>query len=263
MDNHSAFYPSSDDDKPSEVHVALLTFNSRGYVEEENGHSLPCMEEARTQGVLAAGGSYSRSRGISLKGKRRIAVIGFVLCVLILVIGLSLGTSANTNKNRMQKSKSTTINNSTSNPPLSNNESRFRQVSEFLSIRVTELSVLQNVTTPQYRAATWIADKDEAQLPLPKNPTSYKDSFQFVQRYILAVFYYALDGENWRTQMHFLTSKSVCDWNLDLNPNSAPKYADTHDWKLGVQCTDNAVSKIYICKFSTLYFFAIFIKLSI
>ena len=86
-----------------------------------------------------------------------------------------------------------------------------------------------NPASPQYRALDWLSNDDNFQtdnLPIDR----------VVQRYSLATFYYALDGENWDNDFHFLTNVSECLWN---------------DNTYGVFCSkdSNEISKIWIGKF--------------
>ena len=78
---------------------------------------------------------------------------------------------------------------------------------------------LKNPTSPQYRAALWMAEEDAhpttTSLTYPLNQTSL-DLLQFRQRYALATFYYATGGDEWTDRCNFLTpSLHVCDWNCE------------------------------------------------
>jgi hypothetical protein len=58
--------------------------------------------------------------------------------------------------------------------------------------------------SPQYLAAMWMADSDPLKLDL--------DDARFPQRYIMALFYYAMDGTRWVEQNGWLTEMSECFW---------------------------------------------------
>ncbi|KAL7472887.1 hypothetical protein ACHAXS_013276 [Conticribra weissflogii] len=62
--------------------------------------------------------------------------------------------------------------------------------------------VLFDPRTPQHKAARWISDVDEMDMTHPL----------FEQRYTLAVFYYATNGDDWLTNAGWLTNSSECDW---------------------------------------------------
>eukprot|EP00569_Conticribra_weissflogii_P009424 CAMPEP_0171371474 /NCGR_PEP_ID=MMETSP0879-20121228/8661_1 /TAXON_ID=67004 /ORGANISM="Thalassiosira weissflogii, Strain CCMP1336" /LENGTH=497 /DNA_ID=CAMNT_0011880077 /DNA_START=99 /DNA_END=1592 /DNA_ORIENTATION=- len=62
--------------------------------------------------------------------------------------------------------------------------------------------VLFDPRTPQHKAARWISDVDQMDMTHPL----------FEQRYTLAVFYYATNGDDWLTTKGWLTKDSECDW---------------------------------------------------
>ena len=66
----------------------------------------------------------------------------------------------------------------------------------------------QDESRPQFNALRWLADEDTAVHDLDSTPTVI-----VVERYVLAVFYYATSGGGWRGQRNFLSASSVCEWN--------------------------------------------------
>jgi hypothetical protein len=84
---------------------------------------------------------------------------------------------------------------------------RVEDVIDFLSKNdISKLGDLKNPGTPQYRAARWIADED-----LQRVPISMKRSF--LDRYVLAVLFYALGGDKtWPSDLDFLSPTHVCQW---------------------------------------------------
>eukprot|EP00804_Cyclotella_cryptica_P024568 CCRYP_020755-RA/>CCRYP_020755-RA protein AED:0.32 eAED:0.37 QI:0/-1/0/1/-1/1/1/0/518 len=58
--------------------------------------------------------------------------------------------------------------------------------------------------SPQYLAAMWMADNDPMRMDL--------DDAGFEQRYIMALFYYAMDGPSWVEQYGWLSEESECYW---------------------------------------------------
>ena len=63
---------------------------------------------------------------------------------------------------------------------------------------------LKEVNSPQNLAARWISDYDGMMMDL--------DDPGFEQRYVMAVFYFAMDGPSWKTQYGWLGEESVCEW---------------------------------------------------
>ena len=78
---------------------------------------------------------------------------------------------------------------------------------------------LQNKTSPQYLAAHWMADEDKLQLPIPDK--LFGGQRTFIQRYALAVLYFATGGPNWKYQMNFLRASDVCTWYEDFTMTDA------------------------------------------
>ena len=67
-----------------------------------------------------------------------------------------------------------------------------------------------NYNSPQDRALKWIMNEDALNLP---TPTTTEEKARLIQRYILAVLYYATGGEQWKNQYSFLSQKHECLWN--------------------------------------------------
>lgn len=66
--------------------------------------------------------------------------------------------------------------------------------------------------TPQYKAACWILNDD----PFLSNATSLKPNHaieRMMQRYVLAVFYFATNPQNWILDLDFLSGTNECTWN--------------------------------------------------
>lgn len=91
---------------------------------------------------------------------------------------------------------------------------------------------LFNESTAQYQALKWLAHDDDAVLP-PVN------SQELMERFILAVLYFATDGREWDNEFKFLQHLSVCDWH-------GPSEYD------GVNCTaGGSVSAIHLGTFKS------------
>lgn len=69
---------------------------------------------------------------------------------------------------------------------------------------------LLDVGSPQHKAARWVADEDPMQLDM--------DDPSFQQRYVMAVFYYSLDGDNWNSKDGWLSGQSECNWEYVTGP---------------------------------------------
>ena len=98
---------------------------------------------------------------------------------------------------------------------------------------------LNDMDSPQFKALNWIANKDPANtlFGIIANET-------IKQRYVAALLYFALNGENWIDKFNFLKGNPICSWNqklMNILCNSA---------KVGVMalniCKSNRLSSITI-----------------
>ncbi len=85
----------------------------------------------------------------------------------------------------------------------------YSSVVEYLnSHNISSYEELTTVGSPQHLAAQWLAESDPARLPVPDT-----EDYLYVTRYVMALNYFALDGEGWTMDVNFLTAEHVCDWN--------------------------------------------------
>ena len=71
---------------------------------------------------------------------------------------------------------------------------------------LSRAELLADTSTAQYRAVSWLTDDEVA------HQMNWQGT-ELVQRYVLAVFFYSLNGENWNQNPNFFGSSSVCDWS--------------------------------------------------
>lgn len=102
---------------------------------------------------------------------------------------------------------------------------------------------LQESSSPQYMAACWTLN-DDPYLTQYSNTTVTKTSDaerRMMQRYILAVFYFSTNGQKWKKDLNFLSSKSECEWYQDKIFGFIT---------VGAQCDENShISSLLFCKF--------------
>jgi hypothetical protein len=78
---------------------------------------------------------------------------------------------------------------------------------------ISGVDVFQDMSSPQYAAANWMAEED----PLVLNFSAISLDV-IVQRYLLTLVYYSTNGSNWDDQEDFLSQVDVCDWSgVDCN----------------------------------------------
>ncbi|KAL3786582.1 hypothetical protein ACHAW5_004747 [Stephanodiscus triporus] len=70
--------------------------------------------------------------------------------------------------------------------------------------------------TPQYRAAAWLAEHDPLDLDVPWELSDDVVAYAFLQRYSIAVLYFALGGEDWLHGSNFLREWHECGWHEEF-----------------------------------------------
>lgn len=204
------------------------------------GISLPDVEELKTDNAT--------SRRRSSK-KVKLIVIATVVA-LVLIIGLSAGLSGKkSNNNSSSNSNAAPLNDLDGEEVESTIGAvvRYEEALKFIeNLQLSTPAQLADDTTPQHMALSWIANKDKMKMDIPNGVTAPK-AHEFVQRYILAVMYYALNGSNWVFDCGFLSSKSECEWNNGINADG------THTYKFGASCgPKGTVTELFMRKFVVL-----------
>jgi hypothetical protein len=74
---------------------------------------------------------------------------------------------------------------------------------------IADAEALQDDSSPQYQALRWLANDDTAVLDLDSTSLVI-----LVERYFIAVLYFATSGGGWLEQLNFLSASSVCEWNF-------------------------------------------------
>ena len=78
----------------------------------------------------------------------------------------------------------------------------------------TLLDLYDSTFSPQYQASVWISTVDHRRLNIPDaEAVSSINEYLFVQRYVLAVLFFATGGlKNWAYSLMFLSGSHECDW---------------------------------------------------
>jgi hypothetical protein len=116
---------------------------------------------------------------------------------------------------------------------------RYSEVRQVL-LDVSSSELLDDPTSAQYMTMEWLVKEDEAQVP-PTEP------FVLIQRFIIALFYFAFRGSAWWKDYGFLSGTNICEWNDN-------GYG-------GCFCSNNnsnAVKMLSLCKFRTGSFLKLF-----
>ena len=205
-------------------------------------HSLPAPEEMQTDNV--------QRRPMS---KKMMGLITMAVFCLTAIIGLSVSLSARRKSRAANASgamKDLTPGDEDefwSRHPDQDLTQRFQDVANFLNnFEYTDLKTMTTRGTPQYSAVKWMADEDPAELDVPES-TDYDEAMDFVQRYVVVVFYYATNGDSWENQLNFLSDYYVCDWNEQIASTEEATVGNYDGWLSGVQCnSDGEVNYVFI-----------------
>jgi hypothetical protein len=126
----------------------------------------------------------------------------------------------------------------------SSSSTRFEQTINYLIQGISSPTLLAQEGSPQNLAAVWIADVDPLHYPIPASFANVPGSAEtrFIQRYVLAVFYYSLNGAQWSHDRSFLSATDECSW-YDA------KISEQGPVAFGVTCTDSlTVRDLNMCK---------------
>lgn len=124
---------------------------------------------------------------------------------------------------------------------------RFQDVANYMNrFAYTDLKTMTTRGTPQYKAVRFMADQDPAELEVPAS-TDYDSAMEFVQRYVLVVFYYSTNGDAWENQLQFLSDFDVCAWNEQIESSEEATVGNYDGWLSGVQCnSDGEINYFFI-----------------
>jgi hypothetical protein len=86
-------------------------------------------------------------------------------------------------------------------------------IAYMVNTSVSDLTDLLTIGSPQNRAAIWMAEQDAADTAVPNGNTTALEGYNYMVRYVMAVFYYSTGGDNWHAQYFSMTFAPVCDWN--------------------------------------------------
>jgi hypothetical protein len=123
-----------------------------------------------------------------------------VLLIILVIAGVAVGI---TKKDEGDGS---------SGPSWVRNSKRYSDIRDYLTqTGISKTNDLFDETSPQHLAAQWLAHQDSAKLAIPYDRDT-REHLGFVERYALAVFYYATGGPDWTRQLNFLGKEHVCTW---------------------------------------------------
>jgi Leucine-rich repeat (LRR) protein len=114
--------------------------------------------------------------------------------------------------------------------------SRVENVKAFVSTNGwSDLESTDDPESPQYKASLWLADFDALNIKL-----EYTD--EVLNRYVLAVLYYALNGPHWTYDLNWMTIHKTCLWNVEW------KGLSNNNIQVGTDCDEEltVIHTIYL-----------------
>jgi hypothetical protein len=237
-----------------------MSSNDDGDEGSEVYASFPSAEDVRTSTFLDKGSGNG-------KGKKYLKVaiaVGVLIAILIGVI-VGVSSSGGGSKGGSSQSQDTTFGGTlpsgpfeetiveggttgansdtsqqgstgTTNPnPNNGRKSTFEGVFAYMiNSGVSDSTILASFGTPQFRAGTWLAEQDGANMAIPTTGITSLSGYKYVTRYVMAVLFFATDGINWDNPLDFMTEKDVCDWNASFT-NDGKNY-----FRKGIVCEPQA-----------------------
>ena len=171
---------------------------------------------------------------------RRCLIVGLAIAVLTVIIATSVHVlqtsqqqSSAQQQQQQQQQQEQDASQQKENPQDPSTASpRLAETISFLTRHtISHRNHLDDLTSPQYQAAVWIADHDALVYEVPY--THLDDTYlDFVQRYTLAVLYFSMNGHDWVNQCLFLDKVHACAWYTTDTLNDGKEVA------LGVSCND-------------------------
>lgn len=195
---------------------------------------LPSVEEAKINLEL------SKNFKSQSTFKYTLYIISAVIVLLVLLVAFVLvgplkddapvlsetGFGIPSNGNAMDKLDKTVVDTEVpSNGLIQEDEGRFADIMEILE-GVSHTSDLETQESSQNLALNWIVNQDEFHV-------SSSNPGKLIQRYIVALVYFAMRGEQWEQDLGFLSDQDECTWAM-VEPSAV-----VGDIKLaGVSCNE-------------------------
>jgi hypothetical protein len=141
---------------------------------------------------------------------RRTIAIAIVILAVVTAIVVTVVLVSRSRKQSKQKKQPSSIAKPTASrqptaAPVSLLETEFRSV--LLHNNVSNIHDLNQFNTSQYQALNWLSNIDTFL-------SASASAESIIDRYVLAVIYYADNGNQWINPAEFLTPQSICAWHV-------------------------------------------------
>lgn len=206
--------------------------------------SLPSSEELKAEGHLRQSHGSSLFYKVCYKHRQRTVMVSLSLLIIIIVstiIGISIQLLY-------------LRNNSNSENDMYHRKVDLQEVISYLT-NTHDIQFFSDRTsnTPQYMAAKWMAETDPANWDLPTASTTTNDdnyAYRYLARFIMALNYYALNGQYWTNPLNFLSKQDICSW-VGYVDGSTSSGGGSSNELAGIFCDiqTNLPIDVSLCKF--------------
>jgi hypothetical protein len=183
----------------------------------ENQHSLPNPEEVKVDNP-----TYQNS-------KSNPVWIFLIILVLLAsaVVALSVGLTADNRKDQTDSSIGTS---GSSGSALFGKDRKLIIKKYLLTHRVSTEYDFEESSSPQSLALNFMAINDKKSMKVPTGDLQTIEGYKFITRYIMTLFYYAMNGSRWNYDLLFLSDHDTCEWYELFRPPIG---------QVGVLCNQN------------------------
>jgi type II secretory pathway pseudopilin PulG len=194
-------------------------------------HSLPTVAEI-------TGRSTTEPVGRSRRRRRRL--LGVLVVLGIVMLAVTVGSAVGVSISKQQEADMQQAAQQAGKgayQAIIDSRQRYDDLVRFLIDNgLSSLLELQDETSPQHLAVTFLALMDPLRLDIPKSALS-TEGYQLITRHVLCVLYFATKGDVWSDQRHFLSELPTCNWwELNLDPDTQQHYPYT-----GVVCNSKGI----------------------
>ena len=163
----------------------------------------------------------------------------FCICPIVLIILVSIAMARTFNAEAIAKNDQLIPKKAFLSERLLNT------IDMLIASNISNLKDLEVQGTPQNLAAEWMANVDPLQYKIPYQGMAFEEAYHFIQRYVLAVLFFATGGsESWTDDLDFLSGNHECGWF------HRKEFTDGQTYAMGVTCRadDLVISDLLIRK---------------
>jgi hypothetical protein len=206
--------------KDSKTYASQILFGSKRNLRAVSRRDFsPESAELSDESSIRQKGSQDE-RSIAQQNRKRTCIVIGVMALLTAVIVTAVVLPAQMSRPEQRQTNSFPPKKQSmtaSNPsPSADTNRTFDSIATFLRTFTTvDDHNFQDATKPQYQAISWMADIDTFAYSIPES-SKVDGYFDFIQRYALAVLFYATNGEKWDDSSYFLQSTHACTWNYEI-----------------------------------------------